>query len=72
MLREDFGLKSDIDVLVQFLSTADPTLLGLAGLQCDLEDLFGRDVDLIEKGSIKPFLMEEILATRRVIYVAPH
>ncbi|MDA8345712.1 MAG: nucleotidyltransferase family protein [Thermaerobacter sp.] len=71
VLRDDFSARSDVDVLVEFAADADITLLDLAGLKCDLEDLLGRSVDLVEKDCIKPFLRGEILSTRRVIYVAP-
>lgn len=39
---------SDVDVLVRFLPGANPTLLTLSALACDLEDLLGRPVDLVE------------------------
>ena len=72
VLRDDFGPDSDIDVLVEFAPGAESTLIDLAGLKCDLEDLLGRTVDLVEKDTIKVFLADEILSTRLVIYVAPH
>ena len=72
VLRDDFGPRSDVDVLVEFAPGAGVTLVDVAGLKCDLEDLLGRTVDLVEKDTIKAFLVDEILSTRRIIYVAPH
>lgn len=72
VLRDDFGPRSDIDVLVAFAPGSEVTLVDLAGLKCDLEDLLGRTVDLVEKDTIKAYLVDEILSTRRVIYVAPN
>lgn len=72
VLRDDFGQRSDVDVLVEFAPGAGVTLVDVAGLKCDLEDLLGRTVDLVEKDTIKAFLVDEILSTRRIIYVAPH
>lgn len=39
---------SDVDIFVRFEPGAKPTLLTLSGLACDLEDLLGRPVDLVE------------------------
>lgn len=39
---------SDLDVLVRFLPGTSVTLFSLARLACELEDLLGRPVDLVE------------------------
>ncbi len=39
---------SDVDVLVRFMPGTNPTLLTIAALACDLEELLGRPVDLVE------------------------
>ena len=46
-LRDDFGPESDIDILVEFAPDRIPGLLGVAGMELELSELFsGRKVDL--------------------------
>ncbi len=40
--------ESDLDILVRFLPGTSVTLFSLSRLACDLEDLLGRRVDLVE------------------------
>jgi predicted nucleotidyltransferase len=68
-LRDDFGTLSDVDVLVSFADTAEITLFDLAQMQIELERLFGRPVDLVEKAALRnPYRRREILATAQVMY----
>ena len=68
-LRDDFNAFSDIDVLVSFADTAEITLLDLAQMQIELERLFERPVDLVEKAALRnPYRRREILATAQVMY----
>ena len=39
-LRDDFGPDSDIDLLVEFESSRIPSLLGVAGMETKLSELF--------------------------------
>jgi predicted nucleotidyltransferase len=71
VLRDDFTPDSDVDVLYELAPTSPvQTLFDLGGLAMDLEDLLGRAVDLTNKQQVYPALANDILATRRVIYVA--
>jgi len=71
VLRSDFGPQSDIDVLVSFAPDAAHSLFDLTRLQDELEALFGRPVDLVEKRSLRnPFRRQEIMATQQVVYAA--
>jgi len=71
ILTDDFGPDSDIDVLVTFSDEAPWSLFDLASMQEELEQLFGRPGDLIEKGAIRsPFRRHHILANKRDIYAA--
>ncbi|KAF5048259.1 hypothetical protein DSECCO2_451960 [anaerobic digester metagenome] len=45
-LRDDFSDASDLDLVVDFLPGAEPTLWELAALASELEVLTGRRVDL--------------------------
>ena len=53
VVREDFGPDSDVDVLVQFQSQARHTLLDMARMEAELRQIFGRDVDLVERSAIE-------------------
>ena len=52
-LREDFDEESDIDVLVDFAPGARWSLFDLVTMQTELEALFGRPVDLVERTAIE-------------------
>jgi uncharacterized protein len=69
VLRDDFRTDSDVDVLVSFGPEAHPSLLELAELREDLKDLFGRDVDVVERAGIRnPFRRRTILSSAKVVY----
>lgn len=71
ILRQDFSKKSDIDVLITFSNQKHPTLLELAQMQIELQETFGRPVDLVEKQSLKnPYRRSAILESAKVIYAA--
>src|SRR5689334_7634410 len=53
ILRDDFGLDSDIDVLVTFSPTTRPTLFDLVRMQAELERMLARKVDLVDRRSIE-------------------
>jgi uncharacterized protein len=48
-LRDDFRPDSDIDVLVSFAPDASWRFYDLVSMQDELEAMFGRPVDLVEK-----------------------
>ena len=71
MLRDDFRPDSDIDVLVSFAPEAGWSLLDIVRLTEELEKVFGRTVDLVEKEALRnPFRRHEILNHREIIYAA--
>ena len=70
VLREDFSPTSDIDVLVEFLPEHTPGLIGLMTMQGELEDLFGRRVDLLTPKFIHHSIRQRVLNQARVIYDA--
>ena len=56
LLRDDFKSNSDIDVLVTFASNSQTSLFDVAQMQIELEELFGRPVNILEKeGFRNPF-----------------
>ena len=74
VLRDDFRPDSDIDVLITFAPDAKRGLMTLAKMKYELEDLVGREVDLVSKYAIETshnwIRRNEILATAQVVYVA--
>lgn len=70
-LRDDFGPDSDLDFLVSFQPGAGFDLLDIVDMKAELEERFGRSVDIVEKEAIRnPWRRYEILNTREVIYAA--
>jgi predicted nucleotidyltransferase len=68
VLRPDFRPDSDVDVLVSFAPDAHWTLFDLVTMQDELEEIFGRKVDLVEKeGLSNPFRKRAILGSMEVI-----
>lgn len=74
-LRDDFGPESDLDLLVLYAPDAKVTLLDEARMQEELEQLFGRPVDLISRRAIEEssnwIRRKAILETAEPLYVAP-
>lgn len=74
ILREDFGLESDIDLLVTFLPEADWSLLDHIQMKMELSELLGRDVDLLTRRSVErsrnPLRRREILGTAQTVFAA--
>ena len=74
VLREDFRPSSDIDVLVSFSSKAKISLFDLVRMQNELKDIFGREVDLVERRAIEKsenyIRRQSILRNTKVIYAA--
>ena len=52
---------SDIDILIEFESDANISLIGYIGLENYLSSLLGVKVDLVEKKGLKPFIGQHIL-----------
>lgn len=71
VLRDDFDYNnSDIDILVEFLPGGPvKSLLDLIKLKFVFSDMVGRDVDLVEKRALSPYIRDEVLKSRRIIYV---
>ena len=70
-IRKDFGPDSDVDVMVVIEPDAHIGLFELAEMQVELETLFGRPVDLVEKDALRnPYRRVEILKTAKVVYAA--
>ncbi len=74
VLRQDFRPDSDIDVLVTFAPNIHQTLSDLIEMQEDIEVIFKRKVDLVDRRGIEHsrnyIRRKAILRSARTIYVA--
>ena len=71
VLGENFRPDSDIDVLVTFEADRNWTLDEYLTMVEELKILFGREVDLAVRSTLKnPFRRHHILKTRRIVHVA--
>lgn len=57
--------ESDIDLLVEF--KGEKSLLDLAGLKIELEELLGKRVDVLTYNSLHPLLKDRILSEQEAI-----
>ncbi|MHC5058295.1 MAG: nucleotidyltransferase family protein [Planctomycetota bacterium] len=71
VLGQDFRPDSDVDVLVTFETGREWTLDEYLAMVDELKGLFGREVDLAVRSTIRnPFRRHHILRTRRIVHVA--
>ncbi len=71
VLRDDFDLDSDIDAVVSLSEEADLDLYDWITMIEELEKIFGRKVDLVEKSTLRnPFRRSAILTNREIIYAS--
>ena len=59
---------SDIDLLVSFDSSARISLMTLSGMSLDLEELLGREVDIVPEGSLRPYAKSNANRDKVLIY----
>lgn len=57
---------SDVDILVQFDGTVG--LFKYASISSDLEELLGRNVDLVGNGTLFPWVRDEVERDKILIY----
>ncbi len=74
VLRDDFRPNSDIDLLISFHPRAKIGLFDLVSMENELKEIFGRNVDLVERKSIENnenyIRRKSILSNTKVIYAA--
>ena len=60
---------SDVDILFVPDRSGKPfTLLTMGGMYLDLRELLGREVDLVEDGSLRPYAVESVERDKQLIY----
>jgi predicted nucleotidyltransferase len=74
VLRDDFGPRSDVDVLVTFSDGANWGLFEHASMQDELSQILGRTVDLLTRRGVEksdnPIRREAILKSAEVLNLA--
>ena len=65
-IRGEMTEYSDIDILVEF--KGEKSLLDLAGLKIELEELLGKKVDVLTYNSLHPLLKDKILSEQEIIF----
>jgi predicted nucleotidyltransferase len=71
VLRDDFRSDSDVDVMVSFEANAGWDLFDIVDMKEELQAIFAREVDIVEKGAIRnPYRRESIMTHREVLYAA--
>jgi len=69
VLRDDFKLESDVDVLVEF-EPGTKTGLAFFDMQDELSTIIGRKVDLNTPGFLGTHIREKVLREAQDIYAA--
>jgi predicted nucleotidyltransferase len=70
VLRDDFRCDSDVDVLVTFDAKIQPRLVDRLDMQEEIEALFHRPVDMVQRCLLKnPYMRSEILRSCLMIYI---
>lgn len=65
-----FRPTSDIDILVEFLPGRVPSLLRFAGMQLELSELLGREVQLSTPPMLSRYFRDEVLREARMLHAA--
>jgi uncharacterized protein len=71
VIRDDFRPDSDVDVLITFHPDIPWSLYDWMDMIEELQGMFGREVDLVEKSTLRnPFRRRAILENNQVLYAA--
>jgi predicted nucleotidyltransferase len=72
-LSKDFRPDSDVDIMVSFAPNVSVSLFELARMQDELQQIFGRDVDLVTRNGVENsrnyIRRKAILESAQVIHV---
>ena len=66
--REDSNERSDYDFCI--VIPRDFSLLKIGSFLYDLKDAIGTNVDLVWEDNLRPYMMEEVLRDRRLVFEA--
>ena len=68
VLRDDFRLDSDVDVLVEFEPKHTPGFIRLSGIELELSAIFGRKADVRTPAELSRYFRQEVLESAQVQY----
>lgn len=69
VLRDDFDpARSDVDLLVEFQAGVRCGYFKLLGMQHEMEDLLGREVDLLTPGELRSGVLDSVTRSARLLY----
>ena len=66
--RDEQSDDSDIDILVEFDHSSPIGLFAYARMWRELKEKLGRDVDLVEDGTMRPLIAEDADYDKQLIY----
>ncbi|MEW6238919.1 MAG: nucleotidyltransferase family protein [Candidatus Omnitrophota bacterium] len=67
-LRGELRPESDIDLLVEFEPGREPGLITLAGMELELMEHLGREVQMLTPGDLSRYFREEVMQTAELQY----
>jgi hypothetical protein len=74
VLRDDFRPDSDVDVMADFEQGYEPGLMQMVGVEKELSEILGRNVDLVERQSVEKsenyIRRRHVLESLEPVYVA--
>ena len=71
VVRDDFRPDSDIDVMVKFVDGHTTDLFDIVDMKDELRQILGRQVDLVQHGTIEnPFRRKSIMRDLTIVYAA--
>lgn len=66
VLKGQAGPSSDVDLLVEFEPGREPGLIALSGMEAELSQLVGRDVDLRTAADLSRYFRADVLRQAEV------
>ena len=60
--------QSDVDIMVSFDKERPVGLFAMGGMYMDLKRLLGREIDLVEEGTLLPFAVESANNNKVLVY----
>ena len=70
VLGEEFGPDSDVDVLIEFEPGKVPGLIRMAGMEIELSEMLGRQVDLRTLAELSKYFRDRVLREAELQYAA--
>ncbi len=68
VLRDDFKADSDVDMLVEFEPDNLPGLFTLAGMEIELTNTLGREVELRTAEDLSRYFRDDVVKLAEVLY----